>query len=181
MYGHVGDNDFYNKTNEFEAYVREVMNEEPTMLGKREQKEAWKSYCEDYNTATFTSEKYYNLAKWEHNQRLEAFKRKQAEDADPDRVRSDFNDEEALRLEQQQEEVKKRNLRMAAELAAMDSEKVKDMMYQDRLKRELQLHLQTGNRAEAERLQKLLSKDEPTDFEFDDAPVMKQKGKVNYG
>ena len=55
------------------------------------------------------------------------------------------------------------------------------MMYQDRLKRELQLHLQTGNRAEAERLQKLLSKDEPTDFEFDDAPVMKQKGKVNYG
>ena len=41
--------------------------------------------------------RYYNLAKWEHNQRLEAFKRKQAEDADPDRVRSDFNDEEALR------------------------------------------------------------------------------------
>eukprot|EP00656_Telonema_subtile_P029488 TRINITY_DN32618_c0_g1_i2.p1 TRINITY_DN32618_c0_g1~~TRINITY_DN32618_c0_g1_i2.p1 ORF type:complete len:276 (-),score=77.67 TRINITY_DN32618_c0_g1_i2:44-871(-) len=169
MYGHVGQGDFYKKQLEFEVYVREVMKDEPTCMGKREETEAWKSYCEDYNTATFPSEKFYDLAKWEYMQRLEEHRRKQAEDADPDFVRQDFNDEEAIRLQQKKEDEKAKHMRTAAELMAMNSDKVKDMKDQDRLKRELQMHQQTGNTREAERIKSLLThRGRAIPGEFDD-------------
>ena len=33
-------------------------------IGNRETKEYFDTFCEDYNTATLPSDKYYNIAKW---------------------------------------------------------------------------------------------------------------------
>jgi alpha-galactosidase/6-phospho-beta-glucosidase family protein len=63
---------------------------------KREIMEYFKSYIEDYNTATMPHEKYYNYERWE----MENYRREQAEKASKRHVERDtFNDEEERRAE----------------------------------------------------------------------------------
>jgi hypothetical protein len=63
--GIVRESDFYTKQQEFETWMREVKNLPDFNGPKWELMDHFKSYCEDFNTCTFPSPKFYNLAKWE--------------------------------------------------------------------------------------------------------------------
>ena len=54
----------YEKQEEFYAWLSEVKGVPMDQCGQRELKEHFSTYCEDYNTATFPDEKYYNLRTW---------------------------------------------------------------------------------------------------------------------
>ena len=60
----------YTKQEEFLAWLVEVKGIQYEACGQRELKEHFDSFCEDYNTATMPSKKYYNLAAW-HAKELE--------------------------------------------------------------------------------------------------------------
>ena len=64
-HGVLRDSDFFNKQPEFECWMREVKNLPDFNGPKWEVMEHFKSFAEDYNTCTFPSSKFYNLAKWE--------------------------------------------------------------------------------------------------------------------
>jgi len=97
MYGVIGQSDKYSKETEFHTYLREVKKEEPTMMSRRDEDEFYKDFCEDYNTATMPSEKYYDMRKWEVQQRAKAEKQRKKMADDPNNVRTVFDDEEARR------------------------------------------------------------------------------------
>jgi len=161
MYGVIGQSDKYSKETEFHTYLREVKKEEPTMMSRRDEDEFYKDFCEDYNTATMPSEKYYDMRKWEVQQRAKAEKQRKKMADDPNNVRTVFDDEEARRREYAKEDEQKRHRRTAEELMAMNREKVGDMKRQDQLKREMTLHYQTNNMQEVDRIKKLLGPDNP--------------------
>ena len=63
-YGIIKDGDMYEKQEEFLAWLTEVKGVSQEACGQREMKEHFSTFCEDYNTATLPSEKYYNLKAW---------------------------------------------------------------------------------------------------------------------
>jgi hypothetical protein len=66
--GIVKEADFYNKQPEFEIWLREVKGIPDFNGPKWELMEHFKTFCEDFNTCTFPSDKYYNFAKWEYEE-----------------------------------------------------------------------------------------------------------------
>ena len=65
-YGIIKEVDFFNKQREFEAYMSEVKKLPDVMgQGKREMMMHFKSFIEDFNTATMPHDKYYNYEAWE--------------------------------------------------------------------------------------------------------------------
>ncbi len=48
---------------------------DPEVLPKHEERELFKTYVEDYNTATLPHKKYYNIAAYEAKQRAKAAKK----------------------------------------------------------------------------------------------------------
>ena len=64
-FGLVKESDLHEKQPEFVAWLLEVQKRSPDGLAKWEERELFKAFMEDYNTATMPSSKYYNLAHWE--------------------------------------------------------------------------------------------------------------------
>ena len=96
MYGSRGvlrRTDLNLKRDEFDAWCREVRKTDPR--GRAELETLFSEFCEDFNTCTLPSEKYYNLAAWERAQAAAAA-------AGPTAARSNFSmldDAEAHRRE----------------------------------------------------------------------------------
>jgi len=165
LFGTIKESDFYNKQMEFEEYVREVKKKEVLDLPQWESKDMFKSYVEDYNTATLPSEKYYDLHKWECAQ---AVKRKEREAKLLAKGLSGGNvdfaaDEASIRRERSERDAKARNRLMAEALISMDKDKANDMKEQDLLRNQMQTYWRTGNTVEAERIRaRLEAVDEET-------------------
>jgi len=90
MYGVLNESDIFSKANEFNAWLSEVKSLSRGLLNRKEDKELFKEFAEDYNTATLPSLKYYDLESWEKEQRAAGVGRGDDEDeglTDEDRVR----------------------------------------------------------------------------------------------
>ena len=105
------DTDADAKRSEFCAWVADVKKCDLETLSRPSEADLWRTFVEDYNTATLPSRKYYDLAAWTAKQRKGGVVEKRAVD-----------DETALRAER------------AAERAAAAAERLRDAY--DDLKRE---------------------------------------------
>ncbi len=102
------------------AWLIEVKNISRGNLNQREERELFKEFIEDYNTATFPDTKYYDLQKWDAEQRAQGKKGLSSSVGDkPDYT--GMSDEDILRLERQrQREEESKSREQAAVLAMRD-------------------------------------------------------------
>ncbi|KAJ1619486.1 hypothetical protein T492DRAFT_581591, partial [Pavlovales sp. CCMP2436] len=136
---------------EFSSWMSEVTGIGAAALAKWELEEYWKTFCEDFNTGTLPSKKYYDLRKWSA---------KQARDGVLKPVeRTAFNDEDDIRrgrLEEskvrEQQVSKETLLRMGATNA------IEDMRAQELAKLQMQHAWKTGD---VKRAEEMLKKFEP--------------------
>ncbi|KAJ3035108.1 hypothetical protein HDV00_004330 [Rhizophlyctis rosea] len=68
-YGVLTPPDMYRKEAEFRAWLMEVKNISPEAVQNQGMKTYFAEYMEDFNTATLPHVKYYDLDKWEEEQR----------------------------------------------------------------------------------------------------------------
>lgn len=139
------------------AEVKKVASMEA--LARWEEAELWKTFVEDFNTATLPSEKYYDLAAW---QAREDAKRKKGKKGGDEAPISAADDEAARRAEakrRREEEAAERLKEAYNALKYSDAGKKEDMKRQELLKIELQVAARTGDTEKVARLQKLLAPD----------------------
>ena len=152
------------KRPEFFSWCAEV-KKVPSMeaLARWEEAELWRTFVEDFNTATLPSEKYYDLAAWQREKAREDAKRRGRKGGEGEEATISAADDEAAR----RAEAKKRREEEAAErlkeaynaLKYSDAGKKEDMKRQELLKIELQVAARTGDTEKVARLQKLLAPD----------------------
>ncbi|GMN44848.1 hypothetical protein TIFTF001_014042 [Ficus carica] len=94
-YGIIRETDMWNKRPEFTAWLAEVKQVNLESLPNWEEKQMFKEFMEDHNTATFTSKKYYNLDAYFKRKMEKEMKRgyKKYQESE----RTVFNDEEQRR------------------------------------------------------------------------------------
>lgn len=156
-YGVIGEADRYDKQAEFGAWLAEVKRLNAESLARFEEKDLFKEFAEDYNTATLPHKKYYDLEAWERAQAAEG--RGKAEgDAEPNFMLDEERRKQEL-VDEQRRRAEETKSRLIAQMRA--SGDVQAMKEQELLKSQMQMAFRTGNMAEAERLQKVL---EPEDI-----------------
>jgi len=96
----------FTKAPEFTLWLLEEQNMHRDRISRRDELEMWKKFMEEFNTSTFTDEKYYDLAKWERVHATKLVDKKRKLD-----VWMPTNDDEILRIE-------RKNKRAEAETAA---------------------------------------------------------------
>jgi len=64
-YGIINETDIYNKDAEFRAWLVEERMINPETISKEQTKNEFAKFMEDYNTATLSHEKFYNIASYE--------------------------------------------------------------------------------------------------------------------
>lgn len=74
-YGVLKESDYDAKRGDFLVWAMEVAKVDPEALPKHEERELFKTYIEDYNTATLPHKKYYDVASYEAKQRAKAAKK----------------------------------------------------------------------------------------------------------
>ena len=141
---------------EFYAWLSDVRHvDAETLTDHRTEADLWRTFVEDYNTATLPGPKYYNLAAWEQQQARGA----------PGSVDTDtgfVDDEAAVRAEQQRRREQQRRELLAAQVREMrgNAAKVSEMTHQEELRR-LQQHLwRAGDEAGAQKIADRLRPDE---------------------
>lgn len=122
---------------------------------KWEAMELFKEYMEDYNTATFPHEKYYDIEKYEM---LEHKKQQLKANRAASKQLNAVADEERVRLERLQAREKKEQEEFRLVMQLMDKDKIENMRYQEQLRAQMQMHYKAGNVAEARRLEQLINK-----------------------
>lgn len=126
----------------------------------------FRTFIEDYNTATMPHIKYYNYEQWEiadYQQQQDDMRRKrqQAYEAG-DGGSQVFDDEEVRRLERKREkaEQEQREFQRLRQQMSMDAEKRSHMKKQSELRLELQQAHRRGDAATVKRLERLLAPEE---------------------
>lgn len=74
-YGILRESDFAAKQSEFNRWAMDVKHIDVEILPKYEEKELFKEYMEDYNTATLAHKKYYDLEAYERHKAAKAAKK----------------------------------------------------------------------------------------------------------
>ena len=150
------------KRSEFFSWCSEVKKvASMEALAKWEETELWKTFVEDFNTATLPSRKYYDLAAWQQErEKEEARKRRKGEGGEAPVSAAD--DEAARRAEarkRREDEAAERLKEAYNALKYSDAGKKEDMKRQELLRIELQVAARTGDTEKVARLQKLLAPD----------------------
>jgi len=161
-YGIIKELDLWTRRPEFSAWLAEVKKVNLETLTNREEKDMFKQYMEDYNTATFPSKKYYNIDIYHRRkvtkQRMKGMKdmlNKQSE-------RTEFNDEEQRRQELIAERAKMKETELdKIKRTMMETGMGKAMREQAVLREEMQYHYRLGNTEAAEKIQRRLEPDVP--------------------
>lgn len=96
-YGIISEGDLSSKMEEFTAWAIEVKGANRGMLSQKEERNLFKDFMEDYNTATMPHVKYYDMAKW----RREGGGRDEGVTGGLDGGMIGMSDEEKLRIERQ--------------------------------------------------------------------------------
>ncbi|KAG0504504.1 hypothetical protein KC19_5G130000 [Ceratodon purpureus] len=161
-YGIIKELDMWTRRPEFSAWLAEVKKVNLETLTNREEKDMFKQYMEDYNTATFPSKKYYNIDIYHRRkvtkQRLKGMKDAMAKQTE----RTEFNDEEQRRQELIAERAKQKETELdKIKRTMMETGMGKAMREQAVLREEMQYHYRIGNKEAAEKIQRRLEPDVP--------------------
>jgi len=105
-HGFLTEAEKYTKVGEFTIWLLDEQNIHRDRISRREEQIMWKKFMEEFNTSTFSHEKYYDLEKWEKKNSTRLNDKKQKQD-----VWMPTNDDEILRLE-------RKNKRARAEYTA---------------------------------------------------------------
>ncbi|XP_022717106.1 vicilin-like seed storage protein At2g18540 [Durio zibethinus] len=156
-YGVIRETDMWNKRPEFTAWLAEVKQINLESLPNWEEKQLFKEFMEDHNTATFPSKKYYNLDAY--------YKRKMEKDMKKgvkkvlDTERTVFNDEEQRRQELLIAREKQKEEQVESLKRAMQSGMAQAMKEQAQLREEMAYQYKIGNFEAAAAIQRRLDPD----------------------
>jgi len=125
----------------------------------------FKTYMEDYNTATMPHDKYYNYERWEmaEYQRSKLEQQQRASSSSEFDLPTSFNDEEIRRreLRKQKEDAENKEFMQPKQKMASNKDIQGDMRRQAQLSTELQLAFKRGDTATVKRLERVLAPEEP--------------------
>ncbi|XP_024033067.1 vicilin-like seed storage protein At2g18540 [Morus notabilis] len=156
-YGIIKETDMWNKRPEFTAWLAEVKQVNLESLPNWEEKQMFKEFMEDHNTATFPSKKYYNLdAYFKHKMEKDmkrGYKKIQVSE------RTVFNDEEQRRQELLREREKQKEAEVDALKRSMQSGMAQAMKEQAQLREEMVYQYKVGNLEAAAAIQRRLDPD----------------------
>lgn len=157
-YGIIREVDMWSKRPEFTAWLSEVKQVNLEALSNWEEKQMFKAFMEDHNTATFPSKKYYNLDAY-HRKAMEKETKKGLKTSVTERTI--FNDEEQRRLELLKERERRKEEEVEALKRSMQAGLAQDMKEQARLREEMNYQYRLGNFQAAAAIQKRLDPDAP--------------------
>lgn len=159
-YGIIREVDMWNKRPEFTAWLLEVKQVNLEALSNWEEKQMFKEFMEDHNTATFPSKKYYDLDAY-HRRMMEKEQKNGLKNASVVAVRTVFNDEEQRRLELLKERERRKEEEITALKCSMQTGMAQAMKQQSLLREEMMLQYKLGNFEAAAAIQKRLDPDAP--------------------
>ncbi|XP_057451398.1 uncharacterized protein LOC130743250 [Lotus japonicus] len=156
-YGVIRETDMWTKRPEFTAWLSEVKQVNLEHLANWEEKQMFKAFMEDHNTATFPSKKYYNLDAYYRRQMEKELKKgfKKV----PAKERTVFNDEEQRRLELLQAREKHKEEQVRSLKHSMESGMAQAMKEQAQLREEMAYQYKLGNFEAAAAIQRRLDPD----------------------
>ena len=159
-FGVIRETDFYAKRPEFMLWALEVKKVDVESLPRFEEKELFRSYMEDYNTATMIHRKYYNLEAYEQEKAAKsAAQRNGGGGGGGERTAFDDEAERKEELLAERERAHAERLRAAYdELHTTD--KAQAMREQEMMRAKMALAYRTGDQKEAARLAERLKPDE---------------------
>lgn len=149
----------WNKRPEFTAWLQEVKQVNLESLPNWEEKQMFKQFMEDHNTATFPSKKYYDLDAYHRRQMEKEIKKGFKKVLDSERTV--FNDEEQRRLELQRERERQKEEQVEALKRSMQSGQAQAMKEQAQLREEMAYQYKLGNFEAAAAIQRRLDPDVP--------------------
>eukprot|EP01069_Polyplicarium_translucidae_P012562 Polyplicarium_translucidae@DN5329_c0_g1_i1.p1 len=157
-YGIIQETDLWNRKPEFYLWLMEVKNRSSESLPLWEEKQLFKEFVEDFNTATFPHKKYYSLEKWEAKQAMKKLTKQNRGGGEL----TVFDDEAARKTEIQMLRDKRSREALVSTYQEMkqDSEKVLAMKRQRGLKEQMEMLFRQGRNEEATKIQNLLKPDE---------------------
>ncbi|KAK8940881.1 hypothetical protein KSP39_PZI009864 [Platanthera zijinensis] len=156
-FGVIKETDMWNKRPEFTAWLAEVRQVNLETLPNWEEKQMFKQFMEDHNTATFPSKKYYGLDAYYRHKMDKALKKgiKNALATE----RTNFNDEEQRRQELLVERERQKEEKVELLKRSMQSGMAQAMKDQARLREEMAYQYRLGNSEAAAAIQKRLDPD----------------------
>ncbi|KAL5730300.1 hypothetical protein ACHQM5_003139 [Ranunculus cassubicifolius] len=155
-YGIIREQDMWNKRPEFTAWLLEVKKVNLESLPNWEEKQMFKEFMEDHNTATFPSKKYYNLDSYH---RLKVEKQMKKGIKVPQTERTIFNDEEQRRQEMMAVREKQKEEQVEALKRSMQSGMAQAMKEQAQLREEMAYLFKIGKFEAAAAIQRRLDPD----------------------
>ncbi|XP_070033292.1 uncharacterized protein [Nicotiana tomentosiformis] len=158
-YGIIKETDMWNKRPEFTAWLAEIKQVNLESLPNWEEKQLFKQFMEDHNTATFPSKKYYNLDAYYRRKMEKENKRGIKKVVDTERTV--FDDEEQRRQELLREREKHKEEQVEALKREMQSGMAQAMKEQAQLKEEMAYQYKLGNFEAAAAIQRRLDPDIP--------------------
>ncbi|KAM0950115.1 hypothetical protein DsansV1_C04g0037991 [Dioscorea sansibarensis] len=156
-YGVIKETDMWNKRPEFTAWLAEVKKVNLESLANWEEKQMFKEFMEDHNTATFPSKKYYALDAY-HKRKMEKEMKKGYKKVSVTE-RTVFNDEEQRRQELLRAREKQKEEEIEALKRNMQSGMAQAMKEQARLREEMVYQYRVGNVEAATAIQRRLDPD----------------------
>ncbi|KAI5070081.1 hypothetical protein GOP47_0014424 [Adiantum capillus-veneris] len=151
-YGIIKEIDMWIKRPEFSAWLAEVKKVNLETMPAWEEKQMFKEYMEDFNTATL-AKKYYDLDAYHRRKFMKAIKRGVSKQPSE---RTEFNDEEQRRLELKKEREIRKEAEVEALKRSMQSGMAQAMKEQAQLREEMQYQYRLGNFEAASAIQRRL-------------------------
>ncbi|KAL7186315.1 hypothetical protein ACSBR2_028124 [Camellia fascicularis] len=156
-YGIIKETDMWNKRPEFTAWLAEVKQVNLESLPNWEEKQMFKQFMEDHNTATFPSRKYYNLDA-DFKRKMEKEQKKGIKNV-LQTERTVFNDEEQRRQEMLEVRERQKEKEVDALKRSMQSGMAQAMKEQAQLREEMAYQYKLGNFEAAAAIQRRLDPD----------------------
>lgn len=160
-YGIIREQDFFEKRSEFQAWAIDIQKVDIETTPKAQEKELYKSFMEDFNTATLPHEKYYNLDIYERKKASQAAAKAGAHQVVE---KTAFEDEAERKREfaAQRRETEAEKVRDAYnQLKFTAVGKASDMREQEFMRMQMQQAYRLGDTETAEKLKGRLKADEP--------------------
>lgn len=156
-YGIIKETDMWNKRPEFTAWLAEIKKVNLESLANWEEKQMFKEFMEDHNTATFPSKKYYNLDAYYQRKIQKDMKKGHKKVLAGERTV--FDDEEQRRQELLIEREKHKEEQVEALKRSMQTGMAQAMKEQARLREEMAYQYKLGNFEAAAAIQRRLDPD----------------------
>ena len=154
-YGVIRESDMRDKWPEFALWASEVKGvKDVESMGRSQEKDLFRSFIEDFNTATLPHKKYYDLERYERHKRRSGRDRV---DREKPRV---FDDEEERRREVIREKEREKEQRLQEAYTMLKSgDRAADMREQELLRARMKLAYRTGDHQTAQKLAEKLRPD----------------------